>query len=215
VSVRIERFQVGPLENNLYLLTAEGSRDAIVVDPSMESDAVLREIESRGLLLRRILLTHAHFDHIVMVKPFHDATQAPVWLHPDDGAFYDRAEEQAQAWGFSWPGSVPVAHWISEGEDVGIPGIDLRVIHTPGHSPGSVTFVTPEGLIVGDVLFRSSVGRTDLPGGDWPTLVRSERQRLFTFPAETRVCPGHGPETTIGLEIRTNPFVGEPAFEGA
>jgi len=212
--VLIERFQVGPLENNLYLLTTKGSRDAIVVDPSMESEAVLQEIESRGLVVRRILLTHAHFDHIVMVKPFHDASGAPVWLHPDDRALYDRAEDQARAWGFLWQGTVPIAHWIADGEDASIPGIDVRAIHTPGHSPGSFTFVTPEGLLVGDVLFRGSVGRTDLPGGDWPTLVRSVRERLFSFPAQTRVCCGHGPETTIGLEIRANPFVGELSLEG-
>lgn len=213
--MRIERFQVGPLDNNLYLLTADDSRDAIVVDPSLESGSVLTEIERRGLSVKRILLTHAHFDHIAMVKPFHDATKAPVFLHPDDREFYERGEQQAVAWGFAWPGSAPITNWIEEGEDVGIPGIEARAILTPGHSPGSVTFVTPEGLIVGDVLFRGSVGRTDLPGGDWPTLVRSVRQRLFAHPAETRVCPGHGPETTIGHEIRTNPFVGEPAFEEA
>ena len=213
--MRIERFQVGPLENNLYLLTAENSHDAIVVDPSLESESVLAEILRRGLSVKRILLTHAHFDHIAMVKPFHDETKAPVYLHPNDREFYDRGEEQAGAWGFAWPGSVPVTNWIGDEEEVGIPGIEARAILTPGHSPGSVTFVTPEGLIVGDVLFRGSVGRTDLPGGDWPTLVQSVRGRLFTLPIDTRVFPGHGPETIIGHEIRTNPFVGEPAFEKA
>jgi glyoxylase-like metal-dependent hydrolase (beta-lactamase superfamily II) len=213
--MRIERFPVGPLDNNCYLLMADDARDAIVVDPSIDSGAVLETIRERGLLVRRILLTHAHFDHTLMVKPFHDATGAPVWLHAADRRLYELGREQAAAWGFDWPGDVPIAHWIEDGEDVGIPGIPVRAIHTPGHSPGSVSFETPAGLVSGDALFRGSVGRTDLPGGDWNALVRSIRERLFSHPPETRVHPGHGPETTIGLEARTNPFVGEPAFERA
>lgn len=213
--MRVERFSVGPLDNNLYLLTTAGSREAIVVDPSLESDDVLASIERRGLEVKRILLTHAHIDHILMVRRFHDSTGAPVWLHHGDKPLYERGEEQAASIGFPWPGTVPIAHWIADGEDVGLPGIEVRALHTPGHSSGGVTFATPEGLIVGDVLFRGSVGRVDLPGGDWPTLVRSIRERLFHYPAETRVCPGHGPETSIGLEMRTNPFVGEHALDQA
>ncbi len=211
--MRVERFQVGPFDNNLYLLTTSGSRDAIVVDPSLESRAVLDDILSRGLTVKRILLTHAHIDHIVMVQPFAEATGAPVWLHADDRAFYERGAEQAATIGLRWIGSTPISHWIAEGEDVGIPGIEARALHTPGHSPGSVTFTTPEGLISGDVLFRGSVGRTDLPGGDWNTLVRSIRERLFTYPGGTAVYPGHGLPTTIGEELKTNPFVGEPAIQ--
>jgi glyoxylase-like metal-dependent hydrolase (beta-lactamase superfamily II) len=213
--VRVERFSVGPLDNNLYLLTAASGTEAIVVDPSLESEQVLAEISRRGLDVKRILITHAHIDHIHAVKRFHESTGAPVWLHAADQPLYDRGAEQAAGIGLSWQGSARIAHAIEDGEEVGVPGIEVRAIHTPGHSPGSVTFVTAEGLIAGDVLFRGSVGRTDLPGGDWPTLVRSIRERLFRFPGETRVYPGHGPETTIGLEIRTNPFVGEPALEGA
>jgi glyoxylase-like metal-dependent hydrolase (beta-lactamase superfamily II) len=212
--VRVERFSVGPLDNNLYLLTADGTKEAIVIDPSIDSEGVLAEIERRGLDVKRILLTHAHIDHILMVKRFHEATSAPVWLHAEDRPLYDRGQDQAAAFGMSWPGSVPIAHDILDGEEVGLPTIPVRAVHAPGHSPGSVLLVTPEGIVGGDVLFRGSVGRTDLPGGDWATLVRSIRERLFRFPRETRVLPGHGPETTIDLELRTNPFVGEPALEG-
>lgn len=210
--MRVERFPVGPLDNNLYLLTTPGSRDAIVVDPSLESGHVLDTIRSRGLTVRKILLTHAHLDHILMVRAFHEATEAPVWLHAQDRPLYERGREQAEAMGMRWPGGAPIGHWIVDGEEVGIPGIDVRAIHTPGHSPGSLTFVTSDGLLVGDVLFRDSVGRTDLPGGDWETLVRSIRERLFVFPGATRVCPGHGPETTIGREASSNPFVGASAL---
>jgi hydroxyacylglutathione hydrolase len=212
--VRVERFSVGPLDNNLYLLTTPDVKDAIVVDPSIDSEAVLAEIARRSLSVKRILLTHAHIDHILMVKRFHEATGAPVWLHAADQPLYDRGADQAASIGLPWPGSASIAHAIEDGEEVGIPGITVRAVHTPGHSPGSVTFITEEGMISGDVLFRASVGRTDLPGGDWATLVRTIREGLFRYPASTRVLPGHGPETTIGLEIRTNPFVGEPALEG-
>jgi len=206
---------VGPLDNNLYLLTTPDSEDAIVVDPSIDSEGVLAEIRRRSLNVKRILLTHAHIDHILMVKRFHEATGAPVWLHIQDQPLYDRGADQAASIGLPWPGSAPIAHAIEDGEEVGIPGIAVRAVHTPGHSPGSVTFITEEGMISGDVLFLASVGRTDLPGGDWATLVRTIREGLFRYPPSTRVFPGHGPETSIGLEIRTNPFVGEPALEGA
>lgn len=211
----LERFTVGPLENNLYLLTREGANEAIVIDPSMASEGVLAEILRRGLTVKRILLTHAHADHIILAKRFAEELRAPVWMHDGDRPIYDRGAEQAAAFGLPWYGAPPIEHAIQDGEDVGIPGLPVRALHTPGHSPGSVTFVVPEGLIVGDVLFQGSVGRTDFPGGDWPLLVRTIRERLFTFPHDTRVLPGHGPETTIGLEYRTNPFVGEPALEGA
>ena len=213
--MRVERFSVGPLDNNLYLLTTPDSKDAIVVDPSIDSEGVLAEITRRSLNVKRILLTHAHIDHILMVKRFHEATGAPVWLHIQDQPLYDRGADQAASIGLPWPGSAPIAHAIEDGEEVGIPGIAVRAVHTPGHSPGSVTFITEEGMISGDVLFLASVGRTDLPGGDWATLVRTIREGLFRYPPSTRVFPGHGPETSIGLEIRTNPFVGEPALEGA
>jgi len=213
--VRVERFQVGPLENNLYLLTTPGGHDAIVVDPSIESEDVLRQIEARGLRIQRILLTHAHIDHILMVKPFHDRTGAPIWLNAEDRFLYDRGLDQADQMGMIWPGTAPIAHWITDGEEVGIPGIAVRAVRTPGHSPGSVTFVTEEGLIAGDVLFRGSVGRTDLPGGDWATLVKSIRELVFAHPPETVVFPGHGPVTTVGDEMKTNPFVGQSAFERA
>ena len=213
--MRVERFQVGPLENNLYLLTTPGGHDAIVVDPSIESEDVLRQIEARGLRIQRILLTHAHIDHILMVKPFHDRTGAPIWLNAEDRFLYDRGLDQADQMGMIWPGTAPIAHWITDGEEVGIPGIAVRAVRTPGHSPGSVTFVTEEGLIAGDVLFRGSVGRTDLPGGDWATLVKSIRELVFAHPAETVVFPGHGPVTTVGDEMKTNPFVGQSAFERA
>jgi hydroxyacylglutathione hydrolase len=211
--MRIERFPVGPLDNNLYVLTADQGSDAIVVDPSLDSAHVLPILKSRGLTVRRILLTHAHVDHILMVKPFQDATGAPVWLHEDDRMLYELGSRQAEGMGLPWPGTAPIDHWVREGEDAGLPGIEVTAIHTPGHSPGSITYVTPAGLVSGDVLFRESVGRVDLPGGDWETLVRSIRGRLFGYPPETSVYPGHGPITTIGHEMKVNPFVGAPAFE--
>jgi glyoxylase-like metal-dependent hydrolase (beta-lactamase superfamily II) len=210
--VRVERCPVGPFDNNLYLLTSPGSLDAIVVDPSGDDGTVLAEIRRRGLTVRRILLTHAHIDHILAVKAYRDATGAPVWLNAGDRWWLERAPVQASLYEIPWNGDIEIDHWIAEGEEVGLPGLEAKALHTPGHSPGSMTFATAEGLIVGDVLFAGSIGRTDLPLCDPDALVRSVRERLFAYPDATPVYPGHGPATTIGAERRTNPFVGDAAL---
>jgi len=210
--VRVERCTVGPFDNNLYLLSAPGSRDAIVVDPCGDDGTILETIRGRGLTVRRILLTHAHIDHILAVKAYQEATGAPVWLHTGDRWWLERAPVQASLYELPWNGAFEVDHWIADGEEAGLPGLEAKVLHTPGHSPGSVTFATPEGLIVGDVLFAGSVGRTDFPLCDPEALVRSVRERLFAYPDATPVYPGHGPSTTIGAERRTNPFVGDAAL---
>jgi hydroxyacylglutathione hydrolase len=210
--VRVERIPVGPFDNNLYLLTLAGSRDCIVVDPSGDDGTVLDTIRRRGLTVKRILLTHAHLDHILAVKSYRDATGAPVWLHAADRSWYERGATQAAFYGLAWPGDAPVDHWMSDGESVGLPGMDVKALHTPGHSPGSMTFATSEGLISGDVLFAGSIGRTDLPLCDEGALHRSIRETLFAYPDSTPVFPGHGPATTIGEERRHNPFVGEAAI---
>lgn len=210
--MRVERCPVGPFDNNLYLLTSPGSLDAIVVDPSGDDGTVLAEIRRRGLTVRRILLTHAHIDHILAVKAYRDATGAPVWLNAGDRWWLERAPVQASLYEIPWNGDIEIDHWIAEGEEVGLPGLEAKALHTPGHSPGSMTFATAEGLIVGDVLFAGSIGRTDLPLCDPDALVRSVRERLFAYPDATPVYPGHGPATTIGAERRTNPFVGDAAL---
>ena len=210
--MRVERRPVGPFDNNLYILSTPGSPDAIVVDPCGDDGTALREIERRGLKLRRILLTHGHIDHILAVKAYRDATGAPVWMHPGDRWWLERAPVQAATFELPWNGAFEVDHWITGGEEVGLPGIEVRALETPGHSPGSVTFVTSEGLISGDVLFAGSVGRTDLPLCDPEALVRSVRECLFAYPDATPVYPGHGPATTIGAERRSNPFVGDVAL---
>ncbi len=210
--MRVERFPVGPFDNNLYVLRAPSSPDVIVVDPSGDDGTALETIRARGLTVKRILLTHAHIDHILAVKPYQDATGAPVWLHPGDRPWFERGRLQAEMYGVAWPGDGAVDHWIEAGESVGLPGMDVTAVHTPGHSPGSVTFVTPDGLVAGDVLFAGGIGRTDLPLCDESALYRSIRETLFAFPDATRVHPGHGSPTTIGEERRHNPFVGEAAL---
>ena len=210
--MRVERRSVGPFDNNLYILSTPGSTDAIVVDPSGDDGGVLDELRRRGLNVRRILLTHGHIDHILCVKAYREATGAPVWMHAGDQWWLERAPAQAATFQLPWGGGFDVDHWIEVWEEVGLPGIDVRAVETPGHSPGSVTFVTSEGLIAGDVLFAGSVGRTDFPLSDNEALVRSVRETLFAYPDPTPVFPGHGPPTTVGEERRSNPFVGDPAF---
>lgn len=210
--MRVERHSVGPFDNNLYVLTTPGSKDAIVVDPSGDDGTVLENLRSRGLTVKRILLTHAHVDHILAVRRYRDATGAPVWAHPGDRWWLERGAAQAGLYGLPWDGPIEVDHWIADGEDVGLPEVTVRALETPGHSPGSVTFATEEGLVSGDVLFAGSIGRTDIPLCDPDALVRSVRQRLFAYPDATPVFPGHGPPTTIGTERRSNPFVGDAAM---
>lgn len=197
----------GNFAENCYLVADTALKKAAVVDPGEDAAMFLEALEARGWSADAIWLTHAHVDHVAGVKPVKDATGAPVWLHPADRPLYDHATEQALMFGLRIETPPPPDHALGEGSVMRIGEFAFDVLHTPGHSPGSVTFAGHGVLLVGDVLFAGSVGRTDLPGGDTSTLVRSIREKLYTFGADTRVLPGHGPETTIGAEMRGNAFV--------
>lgn len=208
MSILVETFRLGPLDNNTYLVIDEPSRQAAIVDPTWESDGILQILRERDLALVWILNTHGHYDHIVQNAHFKRATGAPLVIHAADVPLLASMRQQA-----AWMGmehgedSPPPDRLIAEGDVIAIGESALRVLDTPGHSPGSVTFVWEGFAIVGDVLFAGSVGRTDLPGGDGPVLLESIRSRLLTLPDTTRVLPGHGPPTTIGAERRSNPFL--------
>lgn len=205
-SLRIHPFVAGPLANNVFLLADAETRQAALIDPGYDSEFILAHIEREGLRLAAILCTHGHFDHVAGVPFFKAQTDAPLYLHEGDVELARHAEEQARMFGMECPNSPsPDVIWQG-GETYRLGSTTFAVRHTPGHSPGSVSLVT-EGLVfVGDVLFQGSVGRTDLPGGDFHTLMDSIHRVLFALPEETRVCCGHGPETTIGREKRFNPF---------
>ncbi len=211
--MEVRMFTVGPVQENTFLINREGSDRALIVDPGEEAPRLLGAIDEAGLTLDGILVTHTHFDHIGAVAPIAKATGAEVWV--------PEAEKQVLAdinAYVPWPGFGPFEDWDAEhtvagGERLELAGFGIDVVFTPGHSPGHVTFSIPDEQAVfsGDVLFQGSVGRVDLPGGDWPTLLESIRALVDSLPAETAVHPGHMGQTTLGAERATNPFLAELA----
>lgn len=203
---------VGPVQENCFLVRHDGADRALIVDPGEEAPRLLQAVEEMGVTLDGILLTHTHFDHVGAVAPVAKATGADVWV--------PELEKFVLADVNSWvpPGFGPFESWEAEhtlagGERLELAGFRIDVIFTPGHSPGHVTYAVPDGeaLFSGDVLFQGSVGRTDLPGGDWGTLLESIRTLAEGYPAETTVYPGHMGITTLGAERASNPFLAELA----
>ncbi|MCO5316363.1 MAG: MBL fold metallo-hydrolase [Solirubrobacterales bacterium] len=202
---------VGPVQENSFLIWREGTGKAIMIDPGEEPDRLMQPLAERNLELEAILLTHCHFDHIGAVAPIARATGAPVWCPELETQIL--ADVMAY---IPWDGIGPYEsydadHTVKGGEKLELAGIEFDVLFTPGHSPGHVTYSVPEAqlLFSGDVLFQGSVGRVDLPGGDWDTLLESIRGLVTSFPRETRVLPGHMDPTTLGDELETNPFLTE------
>jgi glyoxylase-like metal-dependent hydrolase (beta-lactamase superfamily II) len=180
----------------------------VLVDPGEEPDLFLAEASRRDRRIGAIWLTHAHLDHILGVAAIHEATGAPIHLHPADRSLYDGLPQQGILLGV--PGGAPPPApdvELFHGQRLRVGGCELTVRHTPGHSPGHVCFVAPGAVLCGDVLFEGSIGRTDLPGGDFTTLIASIQRQLLSLPDATRVYPGHGPATTIGRERASNPFL--------
>jgi len=204
-------FTVGMVQENCYLVRRDGSDRALIVDPGDEPERLLAAIEGLGVTLDGILLTHTHFDHVGAVAPVARETGAEVWV--------PRIERPVLADIMSyvpWPGFGPfesydAEHDLEGGERLEMAGFEIEVIFTPGHSPGHVTFSIPDerAIFSGDVLFQGSVGRVDLPGGDWPTLLESIRGLLDSHPEDTAVYPGHMGLTTLGAERASNPFLAE------
>jgi hydroxyacylglutathione hydrolase len=210
VPLSIRMLTVGPVAANAYLVTDAATGATVVVDPGDDAPRLLAALEEAGLVPDGIWLTHAHFDHIGAVAELRETHPVPVRLHPADAPLYDNAEQQAAWFGMRVrpPGVAPLD--LADGERLALGETIFTVLHTPGHAPGHVAFHAPDAgvLFSGDALFRGSVGRTDLPLCDPAALERSLRERLMVLPDDTRVLSGHGPETTIGHERRTNPFLG-------
>ena len=210
-------FTVGPVQENSFLIRREGSDRALLVDPGEEAPKLLGAIDALGVGLDAILLTHTHFDHVGAVAPVARATGAPVYCPELEVPVL----QDIMAY-VPWPGFGPFESWepeetVAGGEQLSLAGYDIDVLFTPGHSPGHVTYAlrdadvdgAPTMLFSGDVLFEQSVGRTDLPGGDWPTLLESIRGLVDELPGETTVYPGHMGVTTLGRERASNPFLAE------
>jgi hydroxyacylglutathione hydrolase len=204
-----------PFYENGFILGCEQTRQAVCIDPGDGVDALLAFVAAERLTVTHILLTHAHIDHVSGVAQAKRALGAPIYLHKDDQFLYDRTVATGAMFGLTVEAPPPVDRHFGAGDRISFGGYTVGVHHTPGHAPGGVCFAVTPGLsgtavpslFVGDTLFAGSIGRTDLPGGDLPTLMRAIADVLFAFPDDAPVFPGHGSETTIGRERATNPFV--------
>ncbi len=209
----LETFPVGPLRCNCTILGDEVTQEAVVVDPGDNIPEILSRLHKHGLTLRQIVITHAHIDHVGGAVLLKRATGAPVFLNRNDLGLLGAMEMQAGWLGIPTPEVASPEASADDGLTVGLASLPGEVIHTPGHTPGSICLLFPQQhlLLAGDTLFAGSIGRTDLPGGDGRQILRSLRDRLMVLPETTRVLPGHGPETTIGEEKQSNPFL-QPNF---
>ena len=205
----LETFPVGLLQCNCTILADEETREAIVVDPGDEVGRIHRRLTALGLTLKQILITHAHIDHIGGALKLKSLTGAPIFLNEEDIPQLQIMAEQAAWVGVETPATAPPDEALTDGRRVGLDNYPAQVIHTPGHTQGSICLLfAPLGMVLaGDTLFAGSIGRTDLPGGNDKQIIHSIQSRLLTLPDTTKVVPGHGPATTIGAERRSNPFL--------
>lgn len=208
----VQQMSVGPLQVNCFIVYCDKTKQAMVIDPGEEASRILHFVERHGLHVSKVVNTHCHFDHIGANQQVVEATGAELMLHKDDLPLLQNARNHAQVYGLQVAPSPQPDKLLGQGDTFQLGELTFQVFHVPGHSPGGICLLSEGHLFVGDVLFSGSIGRTDLPGGDYDSLVEGVRERLFSLDDETVVHPGHGPDTTIGRERQMNPFVGDGAF---
>jgi glyoxylase-like metal-dependent hydrolase (beta-lactamase superfamily II) len=209
--IKILQLPLGPLQTNCYVCACATTNQAAVIDPSWDGKAILSAAEQHGWTITHILLTHAHFDHVGGLAELKELTGAAIYAHPDVAPMIEQATRAAAIWQITLDPPPAPDHWLSEGQQLTVGELTLELLYTPGHAPGHVCFYLSEENVIfdGDVLFQGSIGRTDLPGGDYDTLIHSIRSKLLVLPDDTVVLSGHGPATTIGRERHSNPFLQE------
>lgn len=203
--MRVERLVVGELEVNSYLLIGEG--EGILIDPGTEGERILSLMQDKGVEVRYIINTHGHFDHTGANGLVRERTGAILAIHRDDVELLGKISYQASLFGASTNPSPEPDLILEDGDTLEVKGLTVRIIHTPGHTRGSISLLVDGSLFTGDTLFAGSVGRTDLPGGSYEDLIRSIKERILILPDDTPVYPGHGPSTTLREERATNPFL--------
>lgn len=204
-----EILPVGPLQCNCSIVGDENSREAIVIDPGDDIEAIMEIVARHGLQVKQIVVTHAHIDHVGGAMKIKQRTGAPILLNQNDSALLRMLDTQAQWLGMRPPGKVAIDQSITSGDSVKVGAVEGKVLHTPGHTEGSIClyFEPEKRLVAGDTLFAGSIGRTDLPGGSYDKIIRSLHESVLALPNETVVVPGHGELTTIGEERESNPFL--------
>lgn len=204
-----EVLPVGPLQCNCSIIADEASREAMVIDPGDDIADIQAILEKHQLTVKQIVITHAHIDHVGGAMKLRKGTGAPILINQNDYALLKMLDVQAAWLGMTSPGQVDIDHSIADGDKVAAGPLVANVIHTPGHTEGSICLYFPseQKVIAGDTLFAGSIGRTDLPGGNFDKIIRSLHDKLLALPDETVVVPGHGPLTTIGTERDSNPFL--------
>ncbi len=203
----IQKMEVGPIMANCFILGCEKTKEAAVIDPGDDADRILMALAKAELKVKYLINTHGHFDHVGANKRMKETTGAQIAVHPDDEPMLVELSRSAAMFGLSAENSPPADILLKDGDEISFGEITLKIIHTPGHSPGGICLYTPGHLFAGDTLFMGSIGRTDLPGGDYDTLISSIKTKLLDLDDDTVVYTGHGPETSIGNEKRMNPFL--------
>jgi len=197
---------VGPIQANCYVLGCERTKEAAVIDPGGDVDKILMTLAKDKLHCVTIINTHGHFDHTADNKRLKEVTGAKLVIHRADAPMILHQGSNGSMWGMEVEDSPPPDSYVEERDVITFGDISLQVLHTPGHSPGGISLLSDKMVFVGDTLFAGSIGRTDLPGGDYETLIRSVKEKIFPLGDDVVIYPGHGPKTTVGRERRSNPF---------
>lgn len=200
-------YENGPFMVNSYLVLTDDEKGGFILDPGSDIDPLIQEIKNRGITIDAVVATHSHIDHIAGVNLCKNAFNAPFYINDQELEMMDAISVQSRMFGVADPGKIECEHNLPADGEIQIGGLKIKLLHTPGHSPGSISLLIDDTIFSGDALFQMSIGRTDLPGGDYNTLINAINEKLMILPDETRVLSGHGPETSIGFEKKMNPFL--------
>ncbi|HDP98160.1 MAG TPA: MBL fold metallo-hydrolase [bacterium] len=202
----LETLVVGPLAVNCFVLGCQETQFAAIIDPGDEAVQIIAVVDKLGVEVKYILLTHGHVDHIAATSVLLQRFNAELVMHRADEFLISRAAEQAAMFGLPDPGKLQPNRFVEDGDTLLLGKLPIQVLHTPGHSPGNISLLVGKKVFVGDLIFYGSIGRTDLPGGDFDKLIHSVNTKIFSLPDSTEIYPGHGPDTTVGFEKQNNPF---------